>query len=50
MGRNKMPSVVIPTEDIAEVSVTNPRSILQHSSEHGLKITRRATDDLKNLT
>ena len=49
MGRNKMQSVAIPTEDIAEVSITNPCSILQHSCEHRLQIAGGATDDLKNL-
>src|SRR5262249_52700814 len=49
VGRNKMQSVAIPTEDIAEVSVTNPRSILQHGCENRLQITRRATDDVKDL-
>ena len=42
VGRNKMQSVAIPTEDIAEVSITNPRSILQHSREHWLNIAGRA--------
>ena len=49
MGRDEMQSIAIPTKDIAEVGITNPRSILQHGREHWLKIARRAADNLKHL-
>src|ERR1700751_5669329 len=42
-------SVSIPTEDIAEVGVTNPRGILQHGGKHWLKIARRAAYNPKNV-
>ena len=42
VGRNKMQGLAIPTENIAEVSVTDPHSILQHGCKDRLKITRRA--------
>ena len=34
--------ISIPTEDVAEVGVTNPRSILQHGREYWLKVAGRA--------
>ena len=41
--------IAIPTEDVAEVGVTDARGILQHGREHRLKIAGRAADNLKYL-
>ena len=49
MCRDKPQCISIPTENVAEIGVTNARGIVQHGSEHWLKITRRAADNLKNL-
>ena len=47
VGRDEPQGVSIPTEDIAEVGVTNARSILQHGREYWLKVAGRAADNLK---
>jgi len=49
MCRDKAQGVAIPTENVAELSVTDPRGISKHGCKHRLKITGRATDNLKNL-
>ena len=48
-GRDEPQGISIPTEDVAEVGVTDAGGILQHGREHGLKIAGGAADNLKNL-
>ncbi len=47
MGRDEPQGISIPTEDVAEFGVTNPRSILQHGREYWLKVAGRAAYNLK---
>src|SRR5262249_54030908 len=45
----KVKKLAIPAIDIAKLGVANAYSILQHSCEHRLKITGRATDNPQHL-
>ena len=47
VGRDKPQGVSVPTEDVAEVGVTNPRSILQHGRKYWLKVAGGAAYNLK---
>ena len=47
--RDEAHGVVFPTEDIAELGVTDARSIPQRRCKHRLKIAGGAADNLKNL-
>src|SRR6476620_6373593 len=38
-----------PTEDIAEVGITDACGLLQHCGEYGLKVARRAAYNLKDF-
>src|SRR6516162_7100247 len=49
VGRDEPQGFSIPTEDVSKVGVTNPGGILQHGSEHWLKIAGRAADNLKHF-
>ena len=49
MCRNEAKGVAVPTEDIAELGVTDARSIPQHGCKHRLEVPRRAADNLKHL-
>jgi len=49
MRRNELQSIAIPAIDIAESGVADVDSLLQHGCKYWLEVTRRATDDLKDL-
>ena len=49
MRRDEVQGLAVPAEDIPEVGVANPRSILEHGRKHWLKVARRAADNLKHL-
>ena len=49
MHGNGAKRLFVVKEQIAEVSVADPRGVLQHGLEHRLQLARRTADDLQHL-
>src|SRR5271166_6032935 len=47
--RHEVHGVAVPTEDIAELGVTDARSIPKHGCKHRLEVAGGTADNLKNL-